>query len=68
MPERTDPGQSGSLRDAVLRATHGDPPDRACLPNRSDREWETYQLGVEEAICAAEAWMTAVTGKEQVDG
>lgn len=44
------------LRGVVYRATHGSPPNRACLPG-GDAKWEGYLLGVEEAARAAESWM-----------
>jgi len=47
---------AGGLREHVERATHGRPPDRACLPGH-DKKWEGYLLGVEEAIHAAEEWL-----------
>lgn len=52
-----------TLREHIYEQTHGDPPDRKCLPG-SDEKWEGYQLGVEEAIAAAESFAPGQRRKE----
>lgn len=50
-----------SLRDHIVTRTHGGPPNRACLPG-SDAKWDGYLLGVEDAIAAAEEWLSERNG------
>lgn len=48
-----------TIREWIIRRTHGDPPDRGCLPG-SDGKWEGYQLAIEDAVAAAEEWVENV--------
>ena len=43
---------SERLSQAIREGTHGDPPDRRCLPG-SDEKWKGYCLAVEDAVAAA---------------
>jgi hypothetical protein len=51
-----------SLKDYVAQATHGLPPDRACLKG-SDDKWDGYLLGVAEATHAADQWFRELTDR-----
>lgn len=53
--------------ERIYEQTHGNPPDRACLPG-SDEKWEGYLLGVEEAGRAAEAIMSPMTDDDLKPG
>lgn len=44
-----------AIRQHIYQQTHGDPPDRKYLPGSADK-WDGYQLGVEEAVGAAETF------------
>lgn len=52
---------NNTVREHIIERTHGEPPQRECLPGPDDK-WDGYQLGVEEAICAAEEWLLQARG------